>query len=63
MKLYASVKDETGERKVIEDTYYASKAAFAYDLRHNGYTVSRTYTEKEWELMSQGINVKYLQIK
>lgn len=51
MHLFAFVKDEDGNNKIIEDNDYPDKKSFENDLRANGYTVRRINDEKDMFIM------------
>ena len=49
--LYAFVKDEDGNSKIIEDFDYPDKKSFENDLRANGYKVHRVSDSKDMYIM------------
>lgn len=49
--LFAFVKDEDGNDKIIEDTDYSDKKSFKRDLEANGYKVRRINNEKDMFIM------------
>lgn len=49
--LFAFVKDEDGNNKIIEDSDYPDKNSFKKDLQANGYTVRRINDEKDMYIM------------
>lgn len=49
--LYAFVKDEDGNNKIIEDSDYPNKESFKKDLQANGYTVRRVSDEVDMYIM------------
>ena len=51
MHLYAFVKDEDGNDKIIEDSDYPDKKSFKADLIANGYKVRRINTDRDMFIM------------
>lgn len=51
MHLYAFVKDEDGNDKIIEDSDYPDKKSFESDLRANGYKVRRINNDRDMFIM------------